>query len=78
MSFDLTLWHDPRLRRFDKAMARLDAARPLNAAARRRLAELTDALLALPGVRWSVDPAVDEAHLGHERLLIDEPVEGER
>lgn len=61
MSYDLTAWHDPRLRNFDRAMARLErsaAARPRDLA---RLHAVVEALVTGPlgPGAWSVDPSVD-------------------
>lgn len=62
MSYDLTLWHDPKLRSFDRAMARLGRRKPASARERSRLVALRDALLAGPLARenLSVAPEIDE------------------
>lgn len=62
MSYDLTIFHDPRLRSFDRATRRLERRRPLKAPDRRRLLALVDDLRAGPlrAEGLSVDPVLDE------------------
>lgn len=58
MSLDLTLWHDPKLRRFSAAMARLDQPRPASARAKAKLDQAARAITALPA---SPEPILDAA-----------------
>ena len=62
MSVDLTIWHAPRLRSFDAAMARLARDAPLRPRARARLDALVTALRAgpLPDAALSIEPVIDE------------------
>ena len=64
MSFDLTVFHAPRLRSADRGHARLAAQKALSAAERARLQALVDRILNVPllSAALSVDPALDPDH----------------
>jgi len=62
MSYDLTIFYDPRLRSLDRGLRRLERRRPLKAQERRRLLALLDDLRAGPlrAGLLSVEPVLDE------------------
>lgn len=64
MSYDLTLFHAPRLRAADRAHRRLAQEKAPSRAERERLQVLVDRVLNVPllSAALSVDPALDEAH----------------